>query len=149
MKKPEKKLIETIHKIMKNEWTTDAVENLRGQGFSDYVFSCHSRHGFIEFKHRPKWPKRPDTIVTIDHYTKWQKAFLYRHGKHGNGGAFLCLQVERDVMFYNYHASQIIGNITKTPMMSVNLCTYTFNLPLLGDESSLIQSRLITTLTEH
>lgn len=143
--KPEKKLIKTINKLMAGQWEASPVENFRGSGFSDYVNSCHGRHVFIEYKHVEEWPKRPDTIIKVDHFTKYQKIFLYRHGKHGNGGAFLCLQVGQDILWFNYKQAQKVGKMDKGDM--IMLCCDMFKLPFYKDETEAIKQSIIEILT--
>lgn len=50
--------------------------------------------GWVELKHLPAWPVRPDTPVVIDHLTREQVLFL----EDWPGAAYLLLQVEKDYL---------------------------------------------------
>jgi len=99
---------------MKEYWEADRVENPVSPGTPDVYFTltCNGRMGWIELKHLHEWPKRPDTIVKIDHYTPQQKSFIRRHGERG---ALVCLliQIKKDYFLFGWKNALNVGEIPK------------------------------------
>lgn len=113
---PEKEFIGHIKKIMGPDWILSKIETRIGSsniGVSDCAYSCSGRHGWIEFKYQKEWPKRRDTIVRLKHFTRNQKQFLYRHGKHGKGGCFLFLHIEDQILVFDWRVVHYIGKLNR------------------------------------
>ena len=85
-----------------------AVENSVGPGTPDVQYI----EGWIELKWLRELPKRPDTIVTIDHYTPQQKIFAIRRRKKG-GRCFMLIQCKREwLLLDGVVAGELINNTT-------------------------------------
>lgn len=96
-----------------------AIEDAYSTGIPDvsYAFST-GREGWIEFKYLKQWPKRPDTIVRLDHFTPEQRNWLTKRGKL-TGRAFLFLQVERDYMLFMYNVVPKVGALNKAQLIQL------------------------------
>lgn len=109
------------------------VENLVDAGCPDVNYTG----GWIELKNVPKWPKRPNTLVRIDHYTDQQRLWLLRRWKAG-GRAFLVVQVDRSWFLFGAHSAQLVGYITREQMIASCLCWW---------QGKPVAEQLITWLT--
>lgn len=70
--------------------------------------------GWIELKWRRTWPKRPETIVTIDHFTLEQRRWLNKRFMAG-GNAWLLLQVQREwLLFTGRGAKEYVGLLSRS-----------------------------------
>lgn len=67
------------------------VENPAKPGTPDVNYV----EGWIELKWLRSWPKRPETVVTIDHYTIQQKLWAYKRRKAG-GQCWFLLQCHKE-----------------------------------------------------
>lgn len=106
--------------IIGAKWVAVRIENGISQGVPDVSFSSRGVHGWIELKYLKAWPKRPDTIVKIPHYTPAQKLFLRQHGSYGRN-CFLFLRVGDDFLLFDDAAAQEVGAWTKFDLISSSL----------------------------
>lgn len=85
-----------------------SVENRVLPGTSDVNYV----EGWIELKWIRNFPKKPDSIVRIKHYTNQQKLFIRK--RHLSGGkAFLLLQVKREWFLFTHPATMEVGKLTR------------------------------------
>jgi len=65
--------------------------------------------GWIELKWLKEWPKRPETMVAMDHFTREQRVWLRRRARAG-GVVWVMLQVGREwMLFQGDHAARYLG----------------------------------------
>jgi hypothetical protein len=90
-----------------------AMENRVGPGTPDVAFIG----GWIECKWLRAWPKRPTTVVTLDHpITKSQKVWIRRHVRRG-GRAWVLLQCRREwLLFAGDVACDFLGSLTRAEL---------------------------------
>lgn len=87
-------------------------EDALNAGIPDLSYSGGGVNGWIELKWLPAWPKRADTIVKIDHYTKEQKHFLLSRGRAG-GRCWLLLRVGREHLLFDHERAQHVGEMDR------------------------------------
>lgn len=86
-----------------------AVENPIGPGTPDVNYI----EGWIELKWLRRWPKRPETIVPLPHFTQGQRLWLRRRCRRG-GNAWLLLQCKQEwLLFYGLDAHDYVGKMTR------------------------------------
>lgn len=86
-------------------------------GISDVSYiSANGHHGWIELKKLAEWPKRPSTIVRLDHYTDAQRIFLKRKGRRG-GFTWLFLKVDRDHLLFDWIGAQRVGQVNQEDLV--------------------------------
>lgn len=90
-----------------------AMENRVGPGTPDVSYIG----GWIECKWLRAWPKRPGTVVTLDHpLLKSQRVWLKRHFQRG-GTAFVMLQCGREWLLFNVMtAREFLGASTQAEL---------------------------------
>ncbi len=93
--------------------TLERIENNVGAGTPDVLYCLLGHVGMIELKAIPSWPKRPDTIVKIDHFTKQQKVWLSRWVRCG-GKAYVLLKVAQPREYLLFDAATAIAQIGAT-----------------------------------
>ena len=94
------------------------IENVVGDGTPDIEFIG----GWIESKVLWEWPKRPDTIVHIRHFTTEQRAWHVRRAAMG-GMSFMALEVENDLLLLKGDkAARMIGNATRAELLASAEC---------------------------
>jgi len=103
-------------RVIKALRTLDAVsvENPAYPGTPDINYV----EGWIECKWLRKWPKRPSTIVKLDHdLMKHQQVWLQRR-KNAGGQAWVLLQCGRDwLLFDGAVAGNLIGHCTREELI--------------------------------
>lgn len=72
----------------------DRIENMVGSGMPDVTYCVRGAEGFIELKQIKEWPKRPETVVAIEHYTSQQRIWARQRIAAG-GRVWLMLEVVR------------------------------------------------------
>lgn len=82
-----------------------AVENPALPGTPDVNYI----EGWIELKWLRAWPKRPDTVVRIEHFTKQQRVWHFRRRRAGGQSWFL-LQVRREWLLLDGAIAAVIVN---------------------------------------
>lgn len=90
-----------------------AVENRVGPGTPDISFIG----GWCETKWLRQWPKRPGTVVKLDHpLLKSQKVWIRRRIRRG-GKAWVMLQCKREwLLFKGEVACDFLGKLTRTEL---------------------------------
>lgn len=68
------------------------IENLVGVGMPDVSYCVDGAEGFIENKWRSSWPKDPEGIVTLKHFTAQQRIWIADRARAG-GSVFVLLGV--------------------------------------------------------
>lgn len=92
-----------------------AVENRVGVGTPDVNYI----EGWIELKWVRRWPKRPETVVDIDHFSKEQRIWLNRRYQR-MGNSWLLLQVGREwLLFTGQDAADYVGKLTREGLYKV------------------------------
>lgn len=89
-----------------------AVENPVQCGTPDIYGIIKGNAFWIEAKHRHKWPVKPASAVTFDHYTIDQQKFAARQ-LHNGGLMFLLVQVERDILLFDDSRQVLLGRKNK------------------------------------
>lgn len=82
-----------------------AVENQVRPGTPDVNYI----EGWIELKWLRAWPKRPETIVQIEHFTKQQRVWHFQRRRAGGQSWFL-LQVRREWLLIDGALAALIVN---------------------------------------
>lgn len=92
----------------------ERVENVVAKGMPDVNIKLPGLPEFwLELKHAHEWPKRPQTILRIDHWTIEQQQWHLRRHRVG-GLSFVLLQVARDYLMYQGNvAASLLGRGTK------------------------------------
>lgn len=90
-----------------------AVENRVGPGTPDVSYIG----GWIECKWLRAWPKRPGTVVKLDHpLLKSQKVWIRRRARRG-GNVYVLLQRGREwLLFYGRIACEYLGLSTRADL---------------------------------
>lgn len=52
------------------------IENMVGRGMPDVSYCIQGFEGFIENKWRDSWPRNPEVIVTLRHFTAQQRIWI-------------------------------------------------------------------------
>lgn len=120
-----------------------SVENRVNPGTPDVAHL----HGWIELKQIEDWPKRPSTMVRIDHYTPEQRLFLRRWWEAG-GLCHLLLRVEAtdEWLLFEGHKADLIGACTQEELMANYISYYVGGVmedSLLSDIRYAFGSRLV------
>jgi hypothetical protein len=94
-----------------------AVENSAYPGTPDVNFV----EGWLELKQLEEWPKRPDTPVTIEHFTAQQRVWLIRRWRK-RGNAFLLLRVGQEwFLFDGETAATHVGKVNRIELIRLSL----------------------------
>lgn len=94
------------------------VENLVCPGTPDV--ECLA--GWVELKYLPAWPKRPDSIVQLKHFTTVQRAWIIRRVLSG-GRCFVVLRVDNEwLLFEGMQAAKFLGVVSRQILYDVSLC---------------------------
>lgn len=89
------------------------IENALYAGCPDVEFIG----GWIELKSLNDWPKRPETLVRIEHFTMEQRHWLRRRVRRG-GKAWLLLRVRNEwLLFPGDRAADIVGVATRAQLV--------------------------------
>jgi len=137
MSQPESLMRKKVVKIL-SDFDAFAVENPCLPGTPD--INCTL--GWIECKKMRAWPKRPGTIVRLDHsLTPQQRIWLNRRCKKG-GRAYVLVQVERDfLLLWGTTAAEQLERLPKAELIDVAI------LHCVGWAA--LEERLITTLRQR
>lgn len=88
----EKDLSRLLMNSMKAYGDFQRIENMVGVGMPDVSYCIRGTEGFIENKWRASWPRDPEDIVTLDHFTPQQRIWIKRRTSAG-GRVYVFLQV--------------------------------------------------------
>lgn len=104
-----------------HDWHAERVENRCCLGMPDVNWACSippepqlgipnvRAEGWIELKELKAWPKRPETVVHIEHYTQDQRIWARTRAMAG-GNVTLLLKVKREwLLFDGTRASHVVG----------------------------------------
>jgi hypothetical protein len=110
--KPESRMWQTLRPLLE-ELDPIRVENLSSVGTPDVNYVG----GWIELKCLRAWPKKPETIVRVDHFTPEQRAWILRRCRAG-GKVFVILRVANDwLMFEGSWAANHLGHRTQEQLL--------------------------------
>lgn len=85
-----------------------AVENPTNPGTPDVNYV----DGWLELKWLRNWPKRPESVVQLEHYTPQQKLWIRRRTIAG-GRCFLVLQCKREWLIFKHPVTMDVGKLTR------------------------------------
>lgn len=114
-----------------HRWHAQRHEDALAVGIPDVSYGANKVQGWIELKCLDSWPKRPDTIVRIEHYTPDQKAWLWLRGNAG-GRCWLLLKVERTWLLFSHVQARQVGLLKQTDLRA--LATKVWESRLDGEE---------------
>lgn len=94
-----------------------AVENSAYPGTPDVAYIG----GWVELKEADEWPKKPDTPLRMNHFTRHQRAWIRRHAEKG-GTVFVLLKVGKSEWFLidGKIAADILGSATREELESAS-----------------------------
>ena len=100
------------------------IENPIGPGTPDVNYI----EGWIELKWLRRWPKRPETVVPLPHFTQGQRLWLRRRWRRG-GNAWLLLQCKQEwLLFHGLDAHDYVGKLTREGLYRVARVRWTRGL---------------------
>lgn len=99
-----------------------SVENSCGAGTPDVNYM----EGWIECKYRRHWPKKPETVVRLDHpWTPQQRLWARKRWQVG-GNAYLLLQVSRDWLLFDIPtALRVVEQVPKAELVAAAMVRWT------------------------
>jgi len=104
-----KKVVKALNRL-----NAIAVENPCLPGTPDVNFI----EGWIELKWLRSWPKRDDTTVRLEHYTKVQRVWAFRRRRAG-GQCWMLIQCGREwLLMDGAVAALTIGHCTKAELIA-------------------------------
>lgn len=104
-----------------------SIENPCRPGTPDISYA----DGLLELKWARSWPKRPETPLTLDHYTPQQRLFHIKRRRAG-GKMFVVLQVARDwFLLDGLAAAERLGYASRAELEQVALLRFSSPLQLL------------------
>ena len=116
--KPEPLLWHQLSKVMGPFWHAQRHEEASGaKGVPDASFGMFGVNGWIELKTIEGWPKNPNKIVEIKHFTAEQKLWMLMRGRAG-GNTWLFLKVENDYLLFDHAGSQEVGKLDKAMLLA-------------------------------
>lgn len=112
------KALKTLHAI--------PVENPMRPGTPDVNYA----DGWIELKWKRSWPKKPESIVQLPHFTPWQRRWLKKRYEISRAGAcWLLLQVGREwMLFTGRDAADYVGLVGREGLYKVARVRWTSGL---------------------
>lgn len=120
----EKNMWRTVRSRLKG-WDPVRVENPAHPGTPD----VNHIHGWLELKWAARWPARPDTVFSLDHYTQQQRTWAERRSRAG-GRVLLLLKVGTDWLLYDgAEAAKHLGRLPKGQTMALALKHWPVKLP--------------------
>lgn len=109
------------------------VENSYSIGHPDTNYCIDGYEGNIELKYIKKWPVRANTIVKIDHYTKGQRAWIFKRAM-ALGSVFLFVKIENEYFLFSPFVSIEKVGITLNKEGFYKNCIATWNKRIHFDE---------------
>lgn len=93
-----------------------------GMGTPDVNYA----HGWIELKYLRSWPKRPETRVRIEHYTKEQRSWAVQRTQAG-GRVFLLLKVGENewLLLHGAVAARSVGQVNRADLYKLTMARWT------------------------
>lgn len=77
----------------------ERIENMVGRGRPDVNYCVAGVEGNIELKQIARWPSRPDSPVSVPHFTPQQRIWI-RTRLSAGGRVYVLLEVVRPVVWY-------------------------------------------------
>lgn len=77
----------------------ERIENMVGRGRPDVNYCVVGVEGNIELKQIARWPKKPETVVEVDHFTPQQRIWI-RTRLSAQGRVYVLLEVVSPVPHY-------------------------------------------------
>jgi hypothetical protein len=124
MNTPEGNLIKTVQKgFKKQRIVMQRLEDMYAVGLPDCCYHMENLpgSGFIEFKQRPEWPKRPTTPVKVTHFTPQQRGWMLFNGPFVQR-VFLLLRVSTTYMLFPWTAIKTIGSLNRVDLIHLAEC---------------------------
>ena len=111
---PEKRFTNNVIAGLKGLAICQRHEDMYSTGIPDISYDIEGMKGsgWIEMKAIPDWPKKENTIVRLEHFTKQQRAWIIKHGSK-NARTFIFLRVANDYLIFDWTAATLIGNTVK------------------------------------
>jgi len=106
----ERLLWDYLRKGMGPLWEAQRHEDSLSIGIPDVSYAI-THHGWIELKYRAEPPKRPNSPLTIKHFTADQRNWLTRFGKKA-GRCWILLQVDKTYMLFSWGKVQRVGAVS-------------------------------------
>jgi hypothetical protein len=106
-----------IKEGMKSFWLASRIESSAGNGIPDVVFTLpsvlkrNSRHGFMELKYIPEWPKKEDTLIKLP-LRQEQKIWIMGRGAIA-GGVWVLVRIADTFFILDY--KQVIQTFQGLP----------------------------------
>lgn len=96
-------------------------EDTAGSGIPDVSFQEEGiGSGWIELKHSHNWPKRPSTIVRLEHLTQDQRDWLVSRGNAG-GCCKLVWQIGTDYLVFDWTTVDVLGFMNKADTIDASV----------------------------
>lgn len=106
-------------------WHATRHEPTFSSGVSDVSWGSRGIQGWVENKVLEKWPKRAETIVSVDLFTQKQKVWIWSRGP----GCWFLLRVGNDWLLFDYIRCQKVGTLTKSEMFRTANATWNMTPP--------------------
>lgn len=101
-------------------WDPVRIENSAGLGTPD----VNHIHGWLELKWIPDWPRRPETVVRLDHYTPEQRAWHMRR-THAGGRVHVLLGVGgASLLLWGDVAAQHLGRVPRGELLDLTVAAW-------------------------
>lgn len=95
------------------------IENITALGMPDVCYCINGVEGFIENKWLLAWPKNPERLVTLRHFTVQQRLWISERARAG-GRVHVLLYVQTPVLevflFNGVWAAEHLGRTTRAHM---------------------------------
>lgn len=103
----EKDLWKNYRDHMRKYGHLQRIENMVGVGVCD-ISQCLRIPGstrgvesWVELKQLPSWPRDPEAIVKVDHYTPQQRNWQRARGQAG-GRVYVFIQIDKDFLLFSW-----------------------------------------------
>jgi len=105
----EKQLWDKIKGQLGNAWDAQRHEDEFSVGIPDVSYGAAGINGWIELKRLERYPKNPQTVIKIKHFTGVQKNWLYERQQKG-GHCWLLLQIADDYYLFKGDRCDKVGS---------------------------------------
>ena len=85
----------------------------RSEGIPDLSYTINGVSGWVELKQVKEWPSRQSTQVKINHYTKFQRVWLFKRSRAGAKCYVLLMTPEEHYWLFDFPNLMEVGNVTK------------------------------------
>lgn len=105
------------HLVLNSEDFVLRVENSAYPGTPDVWWVMGGQSGWIELKWLPSWPKRPSTVVRVDHFTPQQRVCLSLL-RRARAQAHVVAKIEDDwLLFSGEAAAEFLGRLPREKLL--------------------------------